>query len=253
MRTRTLLRSTAAATAASSSGVLVKGEQEPPESVIAERSVTAPLMQPPSEPLEQAKWSLISPGGGSGDASAALLELGEDGKEEEEDNEREEGPTLRHHSVSFSALLSDRKVAGLAASASQQHHQHQQRQPRKTNQRRAKSKEWEDNAIFWAAFKTAMTDAGHRVPRSLRASDVFSFRNNEDFREANDNGQRLTRGGRPYELPFGWKRYAVNVLGKYDNGDNTWLRCDGTPAPAQHTSSSSSSSSYTANTNTTTI
>ena len=47
MKTRTLLRSTAAAaTAASSSGVLVKAEQEPVESVIAERNVTlAPLMQ----------------------------------------------------------------------------------------------------------------------------------------------------------------------------------------------------------------
>jgi hypothetical protein len=30
-------------------------------------------------------------------------------------------------------------------------------------------------------------------------------------------------------LQFGWKRYAVRVKGKYDGGDNTWLKCRGGP------------------------
>ena len=42
----------------------------------------------------------------------------------------------------------------------------------------------------------------------------------------NDNqwarvGER--RGGKEYFPPYGWKGYALNVSGKYDNGDNTWL------------------------------
>jgi|EP01043_Picozoa_sp_COSAG02_P046648 hypothetical protein len=85
-----------------------------------------------------------------------------------------------------------------------------------------------DNKFFWNAFKSTMKTAGHQVG-TAEASDVFDFRFNEDFRDIRDTGQKLYRGGEPYELPIGWKRYAVNVKGKYDGGDNTWLRQRGDP------------------------
>ena len=72
-----------------------------------------------------------------------------------------------------------------------------------------------------------MTKTGHQVG-TAQVSDVFD-RYNEDFRGIRDTGQKLYRGGEPYELPVGWKRYAVKVKGKYDGGDNTWLRQRGDP------------------------
>ena len=37
------------------------------------------------------------------------------------------------------------------------------------------------------------------------------------------------RGGRPYTPPDGWIGFGLNVLNKYDNGNNDWLACDGRP------------------------
>jgi hypothetical protein len=37
------------------------------------------------------------------------------------------------------------------------------------------------------------------------------------------------RGGRPYNPPDGWIGYGLNVLSKYDNGNNDWLACNGRP------------------------
>ena len=84
-----------------------------------------------------------------------------------------------------------------------------------------------DNAFFWAAFRSAMGAAGHAFPAGARASDVFDFRHNEDFRSTRDTGQVLRRGGEVYELPYGYQRFAVGVKGKYDSGNNTWLRNSG--------------------------
>ena len=36
-------------------------------------------------------------------------------------------------------------------------------------------------------------------------------------------GENEKRGGEDYIPPKGWKGYAINVKGKYDDGDNTWL------------------------------
>ena len=35
------------------------------------------------------------------------------------------------------------------------------------------------------------------------------------------------RGGRPYNPPDGWIGFGLNVINKYDNGNNDWLACDG--------------------------
>ena len=74
---------------------------------------------------------------------------------------------------------------------------------------------------------SAMGAAGHAFPAGARASDVFDFRHNEDFRSTRDTGQVLRRGGEVYELPYGYQRFAVGVKGKYDSGNNTWLRNSG--------------------------
>ena len=37
------------------------------------------------------------------------------------------------------------------------------------------------------------------------------------------------RGGRVYNPPNGWIGFGLNVLGKYDNGNNDWLSCNGRP------------------------
>ena len=37
------------------------------------------------------------------------------------------------------------------------------------------------------------------------------------------------RGGRPYNPPDGWIGFGLNVIGKYDNGNNDWLACNGRP------------------------
>ena len=39
-------------------------------------------------------------------------------------------------------------------------------------------------------------------------------------------GINETRGGEPYNPPEGWIRYGLNVVGKYDNGNDDWLAYD---------------------------
>ena len=37
------------------------------------------------------------------------------------------------------------------------------------------------------------------------------------------------RGGKIYKPPNGWIGFGLNVLNKYDNGNNDWLACNGRP------------------------
>lgn len=51
-----------------------------------------------------------------------------------------------------------------------------------------------------------------------------------DFTDMVDTGIRFTRGGFEYRRPYGWKRFAIKVIGKYEtdawlgssNGPNEW-------------------------------
>ena len=51
-----------------------------------------------------------------------------------------------------------------------------------------------------------------------------------DFRDINDENKKFYRGGLEYKRPCGWKRYALKVIGKYENdkwlgdsgGDSEW-------------------------------
>mmetsp|Transcript_43688 Transcript_43688/g.112849 ORF Transcript_43688/g.112849 Transcript_43688/m.112849 type:complete len:394 (-) Transcript_43688:57-1238(-) len=92
--------------------------------------------------------------------------------------------------------------------------------PRKLD-RQLKEVGWLSNTYFWEAFKAALAAGGQEV--NQRAEDVFDFRWNQDFRGMKDDGRPLFRGGQRYELPMGWKRFAVHVRGLYDGGDNSWL------------------------------
>ncbi|CAG8595888.1 10285_t:CDS:1 [Paraglomus occultum] len=47
-----------------------------------------------------------------------------------------------------------------------------------------------------------------------------------DFTHIKDIGVTYMRGNVQYRRPCGWKRFALKVAGKYDNGDNTWLGID---------------------------
>ncbi|CAH1764054.1 9543_t:CDS:1, partial [Entrophospora sp. SA101] len=61
---------------------------------------------------------------------------------------------------------------------------------------------------------------------SCLSSDFLHPEYNYDFTNINDNGIKHKRGGVSYQRPCGWKRYALKVTGKYDNGDDKWLGTD---------------------------
>ena len=62
------------------------------------------------------------------------------------------------------------------------------------------------------------------------------FKNNEEYKfnkcdEDESNGKNCQlnkkRGGYDYYEPIGWMGFGLKVLGKYDNGNNDWLACNG--------------------------
>jgi hypothetical protein len=44
-----------------------------------------------------------------------------------------------------------------------------------------------------------------------------------DFTLIDDEGEQFIKGGKPYQRPYGSKRIALNVAGKYEKYDDTWL------------------------------
>ena len=56
--------------------------------------------------------------------------------------------------------------------------------------------------------------------------DLFNgYGNNLDSKWAKGEN----RGGKVYKPPEGWGGYGLNVLNKYDDGNNDWLACNGRP------------------------
>jgi len=83
--------------------------------------------------------------------------------------------------------------------------------------------DWLTDEAFTAAFAEVV---GIKV---AEAAELFDFRYNEDWRqlkEAPGSKQPMKRGGQDYHIPVGCKRFAVKVRGKYDGGDNTWMRME---------------------------
>lgn len=63
-----------------------------------------------------------------------------------------------------------------------------------------------------------------RGPFRLNADEldpIYDF----DFSNVDDDGETYMRGGFMYQRPYGWKRLAIKVVGKYENDD--WLGPDG--------------------------
>merc|ERR1712176_426169 len=81
--------------------------------------------------------------------------------------------------------------------------------------------DWLSNLFFWDAFRDVLSAGGVDVTAS--PEEIFDFRFNQDFRKMKDTGRVLSRGGHSYKIPVGWKRFAMNVKGQYDSGDNSWL------------------------------
>lgn len=95
--------------------------------------------------------------------------------------------------------------------------------PRKI-ERKLKTPDWLSNRFFFDAFTETLQKAGIQVETA--AEQMFDFRYVQDFRGTKDDGRKMYRGGKEYHLPVGWKRFAVQVKGVYDDGDNSWLRED---------------------------
>lgn len=89
-----------------------------------------------------------------------------------------------------------------------------------------KGGEWLTNEYFFKAFSQAVRQGGGVV--DFEPDEMFDFRFNEDLRGKDPTEVPMQRrGGILYREPCGWKRFAINCKGKYDNGDNTWMGMSG--------------------------
>ncbi|CAG8492880.1 7724_t:CDS:1 [Scutellospora calospora] len=55
-----------------------------------------------------------------------------------------------------------------------------------------------------------------------------------DFTNIDDKEATYTRGDVPYVRPCGWRRFALKVIGKYDNGNEGWLGVDANAWPVSY-------------------
>lgn len=65
---------------------------------------------------------------------------------------------------------------------------------------------------------------GGPLPRAFDTNELdpdFDY----DFSDVQDDGQKYMRGGFEYKRPYGWKRIAIKVVGRYGNDD--WLGANG--------------------------
>ena len=65
-----------------------------------------------------------------------------------------------------------------------------------------------------------LRDGGHTL--HLLDPDMLDEKYNYDFTNLSPDGKEFKRGSRTYQRPYGWKRIAIKVTGKY-GGDSTWL------------------------------
>ena len=65
---------------------------------------------------------------------------------------------------------------------------------------------------------------GGKPPQPAFNTDELDPAFDHGFNSVEDDGRRYMRGGFQYKRPYGWKKIAIKVLGKY--GDDTWLGRD---------------------------
>ncbi|CAG8626979.1 9214_t:CDS:1 [Paraglomus brasilianum] len=69
---------------------------------------------------------------------------------------------------------------------------------------------------------------------SYLPSSALDSKYDYDFTHIRDVGVTYMRGNVQYRRPCGWKRFALKVTGKYDNGNNAWLGIDKTAWPVSY-------------------
>lgn len=69
-------------------------------------------------------------------------------------------------------------------------------------------------------FTATMWASGPSKPLVLD-SNVLDPAYDYDYSNMSDDGTEYMRGDRHYYRPYGWKRFALKVRGKYE--DDTWL------------------------------
>ncbi|PAV87313.1 hypothetical protein WR25_09424 [Diploscapter pachys] len=83
--------------------------------------------------------------------------------------------------------------------------------------------ELKEPSIQKAAKKESPRGGG--FPAYRIEKDLFDPDYNRDFTNVKDTGRTFTRGGREYFRPIGSRRFAIKVLGKYE--DDKWLGSSG--------------------------
>ena len=54
-------------------------------------------------------------------------------------------------------------------------------------------------------------------------NNAFYSQNNNNINNNNNGQNNQKRGKEDYMPPYNWAAYGINISGKYDFGDNTWL------------------------------
>lgn len=73
---------------------------------------------------------------------------------------------------------------------------------------------------------------GGGMPTFYVDDTLLDSRYDYDFTSKVDNGTKYYRGGYEYQRPYGWKRYAIKVLGRFD--DDKWLGEQGQRVRSSH-------------------
>ncbi|PKY29573.1 ubiquitin-domain-containing protein [Rhizophagus irregularis] len=83
----------------------------------------------------------------------------------------------------------------------------------------------QDNSTLQLVLKLRDDDSSDEIVALHFQSNHFAPKYDRDFTDVNDNGETFfMRGNFRYKRPCGWKRFAINVLDKYE--DNIWLGAD---------------------------
>ncbi|CAB4392734.1 unnamed protein product [Rhizophagus irregularis] len=82
----------------------------------------------------------------------------------------------------------------------------------------------QDNSTLQLVLKLRDDDSSDEIVALHFQSNHIAPKYDHDFTDVNDNGETFMRGDFRYIRPCGWKRFAINVLDKYE--DNIWLGAD---------------------------
>ena len=76
----------------------------------------------------------------------------------------------------------------------------------------------DDNSVI--IMMPSLSASGPDLPLVL-SNKLLDYHFDFDFTNMHDDGTEFYRGGHHYYRPYGWRRIALKVAGKYEN--DTWL------------------------------